>query len=199
MSQVKDVLGKGDFRHLPVIDKSEKLIGILTDRDLRSAYPSAISDKNEMSNSLECFNTTKVHEIMTEAVACLTMQSTLDDALLLFGRSKVGALPVVDGKHKVVGILSVRDLLTAYKQLFGLGEKGSALIAVKDDGKPQPLTRLSQALEENHIPFSRLIRDTRSESDTGSGLIYVRVHTHNISGLHATLGTAGFCTIIPAG
>ncbi|MBU0728947.1 MAG: CBS domain-containing protein [Proteobacteria bacterium] len=198
LPQVKDLLSKGKFRHLPVIDASGKLTGILTDRDLRSAYPSAVIDEAERARYLNRFNQMKVSEIMTEAVARLTLRSTLDDALLQFDREKIGALPVVDDEQKVVGILSVQDLLAAYKQLFGLGEKGSALIAVKDDGKPHPLTRLTEVLENKKVPFSRLIRDVRSASNTGSGLIYIRVHTHNISGIHTALASAGFSTVTPA-
>jgi acetoin utilization protein AcuB len=135
---------------------------------------------------------------MTEAVARITVNSTLDDALLLFERSKVGALPVVNDGQEVVGILSISDLLTAYKQLFGLGEKGSTLIAVKDDGKPKPLTRLTEALENRKVPFSRLIRDAGEGPGTDAGLIYVRVHTHNLSGVHTALAAAGFNTVNPA-
>lgn len=197
LPQVKNILSEGDFRHLPVVDTSGKLAGILTDRDLRSAYPSALIDENERLAVFERINEMKVSEIMTDAVAKLTLQSTLDDALLLFDRSKVGALPVIDDQQKVVGILSIRDLLTAYKQLFGLGEKGSALVAVEDDGKLRPLSRLTEALENGNIPFSRLIKDTHSESDMWGKLIYIRVHTHNVSGVHTILMNAGFRTVIP--
>jgi len=197
LSQVKEKLSAGDFRHLPVLDESGQLVGILTDRDLRSAYPSAMMNKNERDNDLKRFNEMKVSEIMTMAVAHLGLTSTLDDALLLFEHSKVGALPVVDDDQRVVGILSIRDLLTAYKQLFGLGEKGSALIAVQDDGKPLPLTRLTEALEKKNVPFSRLIQAARSESEPGSSLIYIRVHTHNITGVHTALAAAGFANVIP--
>lgn len=198
LAQVKDKLSEGNFRHLPVVDNAGKLIGILTDRDLRSAYPSAMMNEKERVNYLSRFKEMKVSGIMTAAVTRLTLTSTLDDALLLFDLAKVGALPVVDDEQKVVGILSVRDLLSAYKQLFGLGEKGSALIAVEDDGKPRPLTRLTAALENKNIPFSRLIRDTRSESNRGAHLIYIRVHTHNIRGVHTALAAVGFRTVTPA-
>jgi acetoin utilization protein AcuB len=171
---------------------------MLTDRDLRSAYPSVLMDEQERGKYLSRFKGMKLGEIMTEAVARLSPQSTLDDALLLFDQAKVGALPVVDAEQRVVGIFSVRDLLAAYKQLFGLGEKGSALIAVKDDGKPHPLSRLTAALEERNVPFSRLIRDVRSGSDTGLGLIYIRIHTHNISGVHTALASVGFDTVAPS-
>ncbi|MBU0484197.1 MAG: CBS domain-containing protein [Proteobacteria bacterium] len=197
LSQVKELFGQRKFRHLPIVDQSGRLIGMLTDRDLRSAYPSGLMDENEKKAYLKRFKEMKVSQIMTETVAKLTPKSTLDDALLLFDRSRVGALPVVDDQQKVVGIFSIRDLLAAYKQLFGLGEKGSALIVVQDDGKPRPLTRLTEALENRNVLFSQLIRDVLSRPDNGLGLIYVRVHTHNLSGVHAALAAAGFYAVTP--
>lgn len=197
LSAAKETLSTGNFRHLPVLDPAGRLTGIITDRDLRSAYPSGLLKDDERSAYLKRFRKMEVREIMTAPVARLTVRSTLDDALLLFDHSKVGALPVVDDEEKVVGILSIRDLLTAYKQLFGLGEKGSALLAVQDDGQPHPLTRLTEVLEKREIPFSRLIRDAGPKSDQGSRLIYVRVHTHNISGVHAALTAAGFTSVTP--
>jgi acetoin utilization protein AcuB len=114
---------------------------------------------------------------------------------LLFDRAKVGALPVVDKAHKVVGILSIRDLLTAYRQLFGLGVKGSSLIGIADNGDPNILTRLTGVLEAGKIPFTRLIRT--GELGGKKALIYVRVHTHNLNGVHNALARAGFKTVAP--
>jgi len=191
----RELMTTGKFRHLPVVDADGRLVGIITDRDLRSAMPTGIMDEQETGAFQKRFARVTVLAAMSEVVASLPLESTLDDALLLFDRTRVGALPVVDTAHKVVGILSVRDLLTAYRQLFGLGEKGSTLIEVADDGDPNILTRLTKALESGRVPFTRLIR-TGELAGQGS-LIYVRVHTHNLNGVHNTLAGAGFRTVSP--
>jgi acetoin utilization protein AcuB len=195
LSEARELMSTGNFRHLPVVDEEKRLVGIITDRDLRSATPTGILDEQEKGAYLKRFARTTVRAIMTEAVASLTAEATLDDALLLFDRTRVGALPVVDGGHKVIGIISVRDLLTAYRQLFGLGEKGSALIGVVDNADPTMLTRLTGVLEAGHVPFTRLIRT----GDLGGhgAVIYVRVHTHNLNGVHNALTAAGFQTVAP--
>lgn len=195
LPQARELMSGGNFRHLPVVDDCGRLVGIVTDRDLRSAFPAGMLDEEERDEYLQRFARTEVRAIMTAAVASLPAQATLDDALLLFDRTRVGGLPVVDGEGKVVGILSVRDLLTAYRQLFGLGVKGSTLIGVADDGDPRILTRLTGALEAGHVPFTRLIRT----GDLGGqgGVIYVRVHTHNLSSVNNALAGAGLKTVTP--
>jgi acetoin utilization protein AcuB len=195
LSEVRELMTTGNFRHLPVVDGEGRLVGIVTDRDLRSALPDGILNETDKELYLQRFAQTTVRTIMTEAVTSLTAEATLDDALLFFDRTRVGALPVVDGERRVVGILSVRDLLTAYRQLFGLGVKGSTLIGVVDQGDPTTLTRLTGALEAGHIPFTRLIRT--GELGGHGSVIYIRVHTHNLNGVNKTLAAAGFKTVAP--
>ena len=195
LTEAQELMRSGKFRHLPVVDEEGKLAGIITDRDLRSATPTEIMDEEEKSAYLKRFARITVQAIMTEAVSTLPLEATLDDALLLFDRARVGALPVIGKGHKVVGILSVRDLLTAYRQLFGLGEKGSSLIGIADDGDSAVLTKLTGVLEAGRIPFTRMIR-TGELGGTGA-LIYVRVHTHNLNGVNNLLAGAGFKTVAP--
>ena len=158
IAEVKAIMTAKQFRHLPVVDDKGRLLGMVTDRDLRSAYPSSVATDRQQKAELLKINQSPVCEIMTWDVVYLSPYATLDDALILLDRQRVGALPVVDNEHTVIGIFSIRDLIRAYTVLFGLGERGSALVNVKDDGKPRPLTRIVHVLEEHDIHFSRLVR-----------------------------------------
>ncbi len=112
------------FRHLPVVDEQGTLVGMLTDRDLRSAYPSSVLSDSESRLVYERVEKTEVAEIMSTDCVSLAPDSTLDDALYLFEQDQLGALPVLED-GQVVGIFSIRDLTAAYKTSFGVGEKGA--------------------------------------------------------------------------
>ena len=71
---------------------------------------------------------TPLSECMTKKPQFLDTASTLDDALFIMERLKIGALPVVNDGRRVVGVFSVQDLMKAYRRLFGLGEEGSAFL-----------------------------------------------------------------------
>ena len=192
ISEAARLLRDHNFRHLPVVDTTGCLLGMVTDRDLRSAWPSAIGAKRELSREQAVVAGAPISEIMSKEVVSLTVFSTLDDALLLLDRKKVGALPVLDNSKKVVGIFSTRDLIQAYRDLFGLGEKGSALVVLENDGRPRPLTRIVQVMEEHDMHFSRIIQKKgKGPADTG-GLIYIRVNTCNIHAVHSALEETGF-------
>ena len=192
---VREILQTGKFRHLPVVDGGNHLIGIVTDRDLRSASPSSVLPKEQVKACLSEFDHTPVSTIMSRGFFSLTPMSTLDDALILLDREKIGALPVVDQDQRVIGMFSMRDLMAAYRRLFGLGERGSAMIVVEHDGRRKPLSRIAKVLEEHNIRFTRLIRTEAEEG--ASERIYLRVNTYNISAVHQALREAGFALILP--
>lgn len=194
LQEVREILHDRNFRHLPVVDGDDKLIGIVTDRDLRSATPSTILEEMESRSELTRMALTPVRAIMSTKLVTLSPTSTLDDALFLLDRKKVGAIPVVNEQRCVMGIFSIRDLITAYRQLFGLGERGSALIAVENDNKPRLLTRIVEILEEHAIPFTRLVQ---SEEESGPGILYLRVNTLNLRAVHIALQEAGLSVIVP--
>ncbi len=196
IAAARRLMEEGHFRHLPVVDNKGLLLGMLSDRDLRSASPSSLLAGKDRESALEKLSSTPVAAVMSTRLSTLSPDATLDDALLLLDREKVGSLPVVDGDGRVVGIFSVRDLMRAYRQLFGLGERGSALVTVLDDGRPKPFTRIVQALEERDIPFTRLVHTAADEE--GLGRIFVRVHTLNLRAVNKALADAGFSLERPA-
>jgi len=187
LPEARRLLNENRFRHLPVVDRQGQLLGMITDRDLRSAYPSSMLSESERVAAYERIKDTTVADIMSVDCIGLTPESTLDDALLLLDRMKVGALPVLD-EGQVVGIFSSRDLLTAYKELFGVGEKGSVLLGIEDDGEKGLLTRIVNLLEQHDIPFTRLLRFQDIEN---GNRIYLRLNTYKIASVINLLREAG--------
>jgi len=187
--EARELLRSHHFRHLPVVDGEGTLLGIVTDRDLRSAYPSTILEEAEGKARLQDLARTPVSSIMSQGIFTLSAAATLDDALLLLDREQIGALPVVDEGGKVVGIFSIRDLMRAYRNLFGLGERGSAMLSLLDDGRPRPLSRLCAALEQADIHFNRLLK---TQTEDGHKIIYLRVNTYNLAAVHKVAAAAGF-------
>lgn len=188
LPEARTLLNEYHFRHLPVVDSKGELLGILSDRDLRSAYPSSILTNSERSLVYERVQETMVSDIMSTECLTLGLQSTLDDALLFFDRDRPGALPVLDD-NRVVGMFSIRDLNTAYRTLFGVGEKGAVLIAIIDDRSSGFMVRLVTLLEEQQIPVSRILR-IHSEAD--GDIIYIRLNTFKIAAVLTLLDENGF-------
>jgi acetoin utilization protein AcuB len=187
LPEARSLLNSNHFRHLPVVGREGQLVGMVTDRDLRSAYPSSMLSESERLRMYERVEKATVADIMSTECISLAPESTLDDALLLFNRVGVGALPVLED-GRLVGIFSSGDLLAAYKELFGVGEKGSVLLGIEDDGRSNLMTMIVTLLEQHDIPFTRLLRI--HDADHGNR-IYLRLNTYKIASVVNLLREAG--------
>jgi len=195
VSEAIEILNKYRFRHIPVVGENKVLLGMLSDRDLRSARPSTVARSKERQNVETQVSNTPVSQLMSGDCLSLNKLSTLDRALLQLQSENVGALPVVNEERQVIGILSVMDLLKAYRSMFGLGEKGSALVAIKDNGDEEALSKIAKVMEGTNVTFTRLIRT--KESENGEPMIYLRINTYNIRAVHKAIEAAGFTVHIP--
>lgn len=103
------------IRHLPVVDGDRTLIGMFSDRDLRSVLgdPRRLLDRGKLQKHLEA---TRVSQIMTRDPSYVSRDASLDDISTLLVNQRVGALPVVDDDMKVVGIISYMDMLRRIMQ-----------------------------------------------------------------------------------
>jgi CBS domain-containing protein len=109
---LKDALWKmehGHFRHLPVIDDDGKLIGMLTDRDVRLIRPS-LAFVNKEDAAVRLWSIVVQQAAVFEPVK-VTPETTLKEAAELMLRWQVGGLPVVGEKDKLIGIITYTDLL----------------------------------------------------------------------------------------
>lgn len=189
LPEARRLLNTYHIRHLPVVDHENKLIGIVSDRDLRSAYPSTVSSNQAKTLVFEEVERMTVADIMTTTCVALGPESTLDDALLLFDREKIGGVPVLSESGEVLGFFSMLDLIGAYRRLFGMAEKGSILVGIEDDRRENIVCELAQLLEGKGVRLTRLIR---LEDGYAGARIYIRLQGSTFPEVAALLEEKGF-------
>jgi CBS domain-containing protein len=106
LAAAKKLMDAGRFRRLPVVE-NDKLVGIITERDLRQ--------------HLGYLDSTKVNAAMTSDPVTVTPRNTAEEAAHLMLQHKIGGLPVVDNR-KLVGILSTSDLIRALLNVIQAAE-----------------------------------------------------------------------------
>jgi CBS domain-containing protein len=101
------LMADGGFRHVPVVDENRRVVGILSDRDLRSALGDPLEALRSDREGLELL----VADVMSVEVEKVTANLPLVAAVELLTEDHFGALPVVDGEGRLAGILSYVDVL----------------------------------------------------------------------------------------
>ena len=113
------------IRHFPVVDKKDKLVGIVARDDLLYASPSPVTSLS-MWEVTYLMSQVTVAEAMTEDVITVSEDTPLEEAARIMFDEKIGSLPVMrDGM--LVGIITESDLFEAFLELFGGHEKGVRL------------------------------------------------------------------------
>lgn len=111
---------KGHFRHLPVVNDTEQLVGMFSDRDLRLVYPSSLCAPVE--NAMDQFKALTVEQAAVFSPVSVLHDATLEEAAELMLRWNVGALPVIVGDSHLVGIITYSDFL---KEFLAMGKQDS--------------------------------------------------------------------------
>ena len=118
-------LRRSGFRHLPIV-KGEKLVGIITDRDINRYAPSLLSNiSQEDYNAI--FEETPLERVMTRDPLSVTPSTPVREAVAILHNRKLGCLPVVE-EDRLVGILTTNDCLKLLHRLLPGDKDGPAAL-----------------------------------------------------------------------
>jgi acetoin utilization protein AcuB len=117
MSKVQELMVRRRIRHLPVVEEG-RLVGIITDRDVRTVQPSPPTSlpAREMHY---LFDRLTVRAVMTRPVLTVEPHESLAEAVRLMLENRIGGLPVTEGE-RLIGILTAVDLLRAFSTTLGI-------------------------------------------------------------------------------
>jgi acetoin utilization protein AcuB len=147
---------KERIRRAPVI-KGGKLVGIVSEKDLLNASPSAATTLSvwEMNYLLSKLT---VSELMTKDVITVSEDTPIEEAARIMADNKIGGLPVVKGA-RVVGIITETNLFKLFIELMGAREKGVRVTALIED-QPGMLAQITKAIADaggNFIAFGQFV------------------------------------------
>lgn len=192
--EAQKLMVEKSIRHLPVIDGAGKLIGIVTDRDVRDSMPSTLLKKPDYDITLGKIGNHPIGDIMTKNPMAIYAYYTLQDTLLVMQQRKVGALPVIDEEGYLKGILSTRDLLKAFVKIMNIDEPGSLLcIQVKE--KHGQMKKIVDIITEENISLGSVL--VARFWDKNKRAVFPYLLTNNVINVKKKLLEAGFELIDP--
>lgn len=179
LEEAARLLKANRIHHLPVVEE-ERLLGIVTDTDLRNATLRGAAGGGEGAPRT-------VGEVMTRNVVTLSPEDTIDDAMLILSRQRFGALPVVDG-GRLVGIVAKTDVLSALidtLDIEGIGVRIEVILP-RDMGE---VTRLSETLRGLPVEVRSLVLAPHGPDRYAA---FVRLATIDVAAVRERLRAAGF-------
>jgi acetoin utilization protein AcuB len=177
------LLKERGFRRLPVVDGA-KLIGIVTDKDLKDAMPSKATTLSVWELNYLLAKLT-VQEVMVAPVKTCRSTDTLETAALTMQAAKVAGLPVLDAAGALIGMLTITDVLGALIQVMGLKEGGTRLTVELPD-QPGSLERAARAVQPANIVSVATVGHAN-----GSRQLVIRALGDTSEGIAARLREAG--------
>jgi acetoin utilization protein AcuB len=192
--EAKEKMDKHHIHSMPVVENDNFLVGIVTDRDFRSALPSGLLEDQEIKPVKERLARLTIRDIMTANPITVSPAQTLEDALLLMQKVRVGAFPVVDQEGKVIGIISNRDLMRAFINVLGIEEPGT-LLCILAENKLGTMKKIVDAISEERIPFGSILVARHWEE--GKRLVFPYLLTNHVVAVKKKLKALGFTLLNP--
>ncbi|MFC1880262.1 CBS and ACT domain-containing protein [Thermodesulfobacteriota bacterium] len=143
MQEAMKLLKEHDIRMLPVTKKG-KLVGIVTDRDLKRASASDATTL-EIHELLYLLSRIKVKNLMTKEVITVPPDFTVEETALVLQKNKISGAPVVDSNGKLVGTITQTDLFRVLISLTGV-TKGGIQFGLQVEDRPGSIKEVADII-----------------------------------------------------
>ena len=164
------VMKHNEIQHLPVLSQG-RLVGIVSDRDLKEATPSKATtlDIHEMYHLLD---TIKVKSLMPKRLFTITPGETVEKAAAVMLKRHISALPVVDAQGTLAGIITKGDIFRAFVSISGIYQ-GPLAMGLELPDQPGYIKQVTDVIREHGGRIASIM--TRYEgAPEGFKRVYIR-------------------------
>lgn len=154
IADASEIMRANKFRRLPVVDGG-KLVGLVTDRDLRAVAPSPATTLSifELNYLLAKM---KIKDIMKKKVITIQADATVEEAAILLYNHRIGGLVVVDEYNGVKGVITETDIFKCFVDVMGLTE-GKTRLTIDVTDKIGILHEISEVFLQMNINISSMV------------------------------------------
>jgi len=177
VGQALKLMQKHGIRHLPVMEKT-RMVGWITSRDLREVLLASMLEE------------IKVRDVMVQAPLTVTPDTELEEAARLIHEHKIGGMPVMDG-DKLVGVITMQDLISAFITVLGLLKSSSRLDLLLEN-RPEALEAATRLIKQTG---GRIMNVALGPVQGGKRPFYFRLEKVELEPIVASLKQQGYLVL----
>jgi acetoin utilization protein AcuB len=174
LQKAAGIMSEKKIGMLPVMDKG-KLVGIITDRDLKRAAPSCI-EFLEPKELIYRLAEVKAETIMTKNPITLLPDTTLEEAASILREHNISGCPVLDHAGELIGIITKNDIFDAFATLIGLPDRG-LLFGFMVEDRHGSIQEVTDVIRQFHC---RLVSILTTYQRAPIGYRFVHIRTFNL-------------------
>ncbi len=170
------------IRRLPVVSHG-KLLGILTDRDIKDASP-ASSTTLDVHELYYLLSEMRVKEVMTKEPVSLSVDDTLEMAAQVMLINRISGLPILDDTGHLTGLLSESDVLRGF--IHATGMQDGAVLYILELPDQAGATSQAVAIIRSHGAGLASILTSFDDAPSGSKRVAIRItgDTQALAAIH---------------
>jgi len=151
LSEAANIMNANNFHRIPVTEDG-KVIGLVTSSTISDNMPSKATSlsRHEVTYLL---NSIKCGDVMVKNVVTISPDLYLEDAAYMMLKNNIRCLPVVVN-DKIVGIITDKDILSAYVDIMGYYEEGCKVVVEVEEDKVGIIAAISRLLADADVSIS---------------------------------------------
>ncbi|MCX8085241.1 MAG: CBS domain-containing protein [Calditerrivibrio sp.] len=183
------LMRENKIRRLPVA-KGKKLLGIITEKDIKTFSPSKAStlDIYEMHNILA---ETPVKDVMTKKVITVSPEDPIEKAALILRDKRIGGLPVVDAKGDLLGVITAIDVFDVFVEAMGMRIPGARISIILDD-RPGAIAEMAKIIKQHNLNIISLATFFLKDQSKRDVVIRISGNENDINNAVSDLKSANY-------
>jgi acetoin utilization protein AcuB len=172
MMEASLVMKEKRIRSLPVVNKKNKLVGIVTDRDLRTASPSKATSL-EVHELNYLISNIKIKDLMTTDLVFIRPDETVEFAAILMLENRISSLPVINHMDTLIGIVTQSDIFKVLINITGV-YGGGVQFAFSLENRPGSIREACDVIRSYGGRIVSIL-STRETAEEGRHDVYIRI------------------------
>jgi acetoin utilization protein AcuB len=168
--KASNLMKQNGIQHLPVL-KEERLIGIISDRDLKEAQPSQATSL-DIYELYYLLDEVKVNSVIPPNLFTITLEETVEKAAAIMLKHNISALPVVNPEGGLAGIIAKGDVFRAFVSISGI-QQAALQIGFQLEDQPGSIGEVTSVIRTHGGRVVSILTDYERAAE-GFRFVYIR-------------------------